>query len=46
MKSKLVRAVVMALIAGSLLLSGTAFAGYKQPGGDAALAGYSQPGGD
>lgn len=46
MKLKLVRAVVMALIAGSLLLSGTAYAGYKQPGGDAVIAGYSQPGGD
>jgi hypothetical protein len=38
MKTKLVRALVMALIAGSLLVSGTAFAGYRQPGGDAPLS--------
>jgi len=34
MKTKLVRALVMALIAGSLLVTGTAYAGYGQPGGD------------
>lgn len=36
MKTKLVRALVLALVAGSLLLSGTAYAGVSQPGGNAA----------
>ena len=35
MKTKLVRALVMALIAASLLVSGTAYAKAGQPGGDA-----------
>ena len=35
MKTKLVRALVLALVAGSLLLSGTAYAGVGQPGGNA-----------
>ena len=34
MKSKLVRGLIMALIAGSLLLSGTAYARTGQPGGE------------
>jgi len=34
MKSKLLRALIMAVLAGSLLVSGTAYAGYGQPGGD------------
>jgi hypothetical protein len=38
MKTKLVRALVMALIAGSLLVSGTAYAGLGQPGGGAPVS--------
>ena len=35
MKTKLVRALVMALVAASLLVSGTAYAAVGQPGGGA-----------
>jgi hypothetical protein len=41
MKTKLVRALVMALIAGSLLLSGTAYAKNGQPGGGAPVSASS-----
>jgi hypothetical protein len=41
MKAKLVRALVMALIAASLLVSGTAYAGAIQPGGRALVGASS-----
>ena len=41
MKTKFVGALVMALIAASLLLTGTAYAGLGQPGGGAPVTASS-----